>query len=178
MACCRQATSHYLKQCWSRSPEPYGVTRQQWVYSGLHSYYYHSASDCFFYSVPKWWSDMLYFITFRWFHYWYIIISHVCSLSKSLFNLNSCPSTSEVTLQDMDEKDATDAKHRKVWTVCMVRGKCCHVNGVCLSPGGHCWSYYPGSLSSLSGDYSSFEDWVLVDEIYDLQIICCGMTSW
>ena len=131
MACCQQTTSHYLKQSWHRSPEPYGVTRQQWVYSGLHSYYYHSANDCFFYSVPKWWSDMLYFIKFRWFHYWYIIISHVCSLSKSLFNLNSCPSTSEVTLQDMDEKDTTDAKHHKVWTVCMV--KCCHVNGVCLT---------------------------------------------
>ena len=31
MAWCRQATSHYLKQCWSRSPTPYGITRPQWV---------------------------------------------------------------------------------------------------------------------------------------------------
>ena len=29
MAWCRQATSHYLNQCWPRSPTPYGVTRPQ-----------------------------------------------------------------------------------------------------------------------------------------------------
>ena len=28
---CRQATSHYLNQCWPRSPTPYGVTRPHWV---------------------------------------------------------------------------------------------------------------------------------------------------
>ena len=33
MAWCRQATSHYLSQCWPRSLSPYGVTRPQWVYS-------------------------------------------------------------------------------------------------------------------------------------------------
>ena len=31
MAWCRQATSHYLSQCWRRSLSPYGVTRSQWV---------------------------------------------------------------------------------------------------------------------------------------------------
>ena len=31
MARCRQATSHYLYQCWPRSPMPYGITRPQWV---------------------------------------------------------------------------------------------------------------------------------------------------
>ena len=31
MAWCRQATSHYLSQCWSRSMSPYGITRPQWV---------------------------------------------------------------------------------------------------------------------------------------------------
>ena len=31
MAWCRQATSHYLGQCWPRSLPPYGVTRPQWV---------------------------------------------------------------------------------------------------------------------------------------------------
>ena len=31
MAWCRQATSHYLNQCWPRSPTPYAVTRPQWV---------------------------------------------------------------------------------------------------------------------------------------------------
>ena len=33
MAWCRQATSHYIGQCWSRSLLPYGVARPQWVYS-------------------------------------------------------------------------------------------------------------------------------------------------
>ena len=31
MAWCRQATSHYLSQCWPRSLSPYGVTRPQRV---------------------------------------------------------------------------------------------------------------------------------------------------
>ena len=31
MAWCRQATSHYLSQCWPSSMLPYGVTRPQWV---------------------------------------------------------------------------------------------------------------------------------------------------
>ena len=31
MAWCRQATSHYLNQCWPRSLPPYGITRPQWV---------------------------------------------------------------------------------------------------------------------------------------------------
>ena len=37
MAWCRQATSHYLSQCWHRSMSPYGITRPQWVNShGIH----------------------------------------------------------------------------------------------------------------------------------------------
>ena len=31
MAWCRQATSHYLSQCWPWSLSSYGVTRPQWV---------------------------------------------------------------------------------------------------------------------------------------------------
>ena len=31
MAWCRQATSHYLSQCWPRSLSSYGITRPQWV---------------------------------------------------------------------------------------------------------------------------------------------------
>ena len=31
MAWCHQATSHYLNQCWPRSPTPYEATRPQWV---------------------------------------------------------------------------------------------------------------------------------------------------
>ena len=33
MVWCRQATSHYMNQCWPRSPTPYGVTRPHWVNS-------------------------------------------------------------------------------------------------------------------------------------------------
>ena len=33
MAWCRQASSHYLSQCWPRSMSPYGVTRPQWIHS-------------------------------------------------------------------------------------------------------------------------------------------------
>ena len=32
MAWCCLAPSHYLNQCWPRSPTPYGVTRPQWVH--------------------------------------------------------------------------------------------------------------------------------------------------
>ena len=31
MAWCRQATSHYLSQCWPTSMLPYDITRPQWV---------------------------------------------------------------------------------------------------------------------------------------------------
>ena len=31
MAWCRQATSHYLSQCWPIPLSPYGVTKPQWV---------------------------------------------------------------------------------------------------------------------------------------------------
>ena len=31
MAWCRQATSHYLSQCWLISLSPYGIIRPQWV---------------------------------------------------------------------------------------------------------------------------------------------------
>ena len=37
MAWCRQATSHYLSQCWPRSLSPYGVTRPQWANIFLYS---------------------------------------------------------------------------------------------------------------------------------------------
>ena len=33
MAWCRQATSHYLSQCWPTPLSPYGVTRPTWVNS-------------------------------------------------------------------------------------------------------------------------------------------------
>ena len=38
MAWCRQATSHYLSQCWPRSMASYSVTRPQWV-KGAFTFY-------------------------------------------------------------------------------------------------------------------------------------------
>ena len=40
MAWCRQATSHYLNQCWPRSAMPYGVTWPQWVNAASDPYFY------------------------------------------------------------------------------------------------------------------------------------------
>ena len=51
MAWCRQATSHYLSQCWPRSPSSYGVTRPQWVNSSLleqNGYFADDISKCIF----------------------------------------------------------------------------------------------------------------------------------
>ena len=50
MAWCRQATSHYLKQSWSRSPTPYGITRPQWVITQrLRQILHHFADNIFIY---------------------------------------------------------------------------------------------------------------------------------
>ena len=53
MAWCRQATSHYLSQCWPRSLSPYGVTRPHWVkdYSFViliqcNFFYYDKTAEC------------------------------------------------------------------------------------------------------------------------------------
>ena len=46
MALCRQATSHYLSQCWPRSMSPNGIIRPQWVSSSpmdkMKGYFCHS----------------------------------------------------------------------------------------------------------------------------------------
>ena len=56
MAWCRQATSHYLSQCWPRSMSPYGVIRPQW-------------DKCdHWYSQWAWFSIWLPY-SIMWFHY-------------------------------------------------------------------------------------------------------------
>ena len=45
MAWCRQASSHYLSQCWPRSMLPNGVTRPQWVNRVI------TAPDCILYNI-------------------------------------------------------------------------------------------------------------------------------
>ena len=55
MAWCRQATSHYLKQCWPRSPSPYGVTMPQWVNSSWPNW----PSNCDFIGCYISWSALI-----------------------------------------------------------------------------------------------------------------------
>ena len=47
-----------------------------------------------------------------------------------------------------------------------------------LSPGGHCWYYYPAILSSLSHHQNSFEYQVLVDIIYGYLIFKSFAITW
>ena len=44
MACCHQATSHYLSQCWPKSMSSPGLTRPQWVNTGKSLVEIHSLS--------------------------------------------------------------------------------------------------------------------------------------
>ena len=46
MAWCRQATSHYLSQCWPRSMSTNGVTRPQWVNWTRLFWVSHDANRC------------------------------------------------------------------------------------------------------------------------------------
>ena len=51
MAWCRQATSHYLSQCWLRSMSPYCITRPQWIKMLKHFlFFFVMLSDCLIYS--------------------------------------------------------------------------------------------------------------------------------
>ena len=53
MAWCRQATSHYLSQCWPRSLSPYDITRPQWVnIEHLLLYIKHCPSDICWHTLP------------------------------------------------------------------------------------------------------------------------------
>ena len=49
MAWCRQATSHYLRQCWPRSQSPYGVIRPQWVKEIWY------VSNLYYFPILRWW---------------------------------------------------------------------------------------------------------------------------
>ena len=57
MTWCRQATSHYLSQCWPSSLSPYGITRLQWVNGVI----CHSPSCSLFSNL---------YLQFSWFKYW------------------------------------------------------------------------------------------------------------
>ena len=51
MAWCRQATSHYLNQCWPRSAMPYGITGPQWGNSSFpeqNGHFTHNIFQCIF----------------------------------------------------------------------------------------------------------------------------------
>ena len=61
MAWCRQATSHYLNQCWPRSMSPYGVTRPQWV-----NYWHHIVTYILIHTGSgNTWTNLCWFIISR-----------------------------------------------------------------------------------------------------------------
>ena len=57
MACCHQASSHHLNQCWPSSTSPYGVTRQQWATS--------PCGVAYTSSHVVWFGDVVYYV-FLW----------------------------------------------------------------------------------------------------------------
>ena len=59
MAWCRQATSHYLNQCWPRSMLPYGVTGSQWSNSLLRT------SHAIYQPCNHVWGEYIYFCPFE-----------------------------------------------------------------------------------------------------------------
>ena len=88
MAWCRQATSHYLSQCWSSSMSPCGVIRQQPVRDDVTMWRHLSLAGRTHKMIPEW-QDMTSWILVDlssadglvpvgWFHnlkqYWLIII--------------------------------------------------------------------------------------------------------
>ena len=50
MAWCRQATSHYLSQCWLSSLSPYGIARSQWVKRCCYQAWIFFQGNAFFFS--------------------------------------------------------------------------------------------------------------------------------
>ena len=67
MAWCRQATSHYLSQCWPSSMSPYGVTRAQWVNQNRHF----QSGKCIWNVICKmvairWWHFHIHFLEWQW----------------------------------------------------------------------------------------------------------------
>ena len=82
MAWCRQATSHYLSQCWPRSLTPYGVTRPQWVkwwhYDMLSTLL--AQLDCLFNSLFRLTSskyeNQYYWPFVSGIHWWLVVSSH------------------------------------------------------------------------------------------------------
>ena len=63
MVWCRQATSHYLNQCWTRSILPYGVTRPQWVHRQAWVYCKSNSQVSVNKPLQKTWRSVLIWVT-------------------------------------------------------------------------------------------------------------------
>ena len=112
MAWCRQATSHYLSQCWPSSMSPYDITRPQWV-----NLPYPSGR------IPVFNLSISFRVT-----------------SLALGQSYDCPSASKVTLQDMHKINhyLTTTEHNKVRTMCIILGVYCVyqlvvICGICIT---------------------------------------------
>ena len=99
MAWCRQATSHYLSQCWPSSMLPYGITRPQWVNPWYIPRNVHMVHVLLCYTVVRYWPILP--ISFR-----------VTSLT--LWHLYDCPSASGVNLKKKGLDDGS-AESTESW---------------------------------------------------------------
>ena len=81
MAWCRQATSHYLSQCWPRSMSPYGITRPQWVNSlrptDIYIYIYISKRLCFGPLLKQMWLNQAKDSLRQWINGWNMLSTQV-----------------------------------------------------------------------------------------------------
>ena len=84
MAWCRQATSHYLSQCWPSSMSPYGITRPQWV----NPWY-----------IPRNVPMVHVLLCFTVVRYWPILPISFRITSLTLWHLYDCPSASGLNLK-------------------------------------------------------------------------------
>ena len=90
MAWCRQATNHYLSQCWPRSLSPYGVTRPQWVNTLRPKQNRHLIAVIL--KVFSWMKIIIFRLKFLWslsksvhlIHFWVSIALGYCFLQKAI----------------------------------------------------------------------------------------------
>ena len=78
MAWCRQATSHFLSQCWPRSIPQYGVIEPQWVnYPVGHA-------QCTWWKKNSLWRNGTKMLNLKPFYVWIVLCKH-----KNIFALSS-----------------------------------------------------------------------------------------
>ena len=111
MAWCRQATSHYLNQCWHRFMSPYNVNRPQWVNFNWLTYAFHSIYFMTYTSAL--WSFVLLWLCYSF--EWIRVIYYSTSLNVTMLaraQLYDCPRTSDINSTGMKPIE-TRQKHER-----------------------------------------------------------------